>query len=138
MYNECWDELNNVSTFCRENHGSRRSVSSGHSDSSDFSFQSEGTDDNGPESRAGYIRVGHVKTGRPNLTALVNGEAAKHVVDGQYQVPQQIQFGDLTPIGWGTGGILTERPTPMDYAQEPWVPGLRDSYFQDDTHAGRG
>ncbi|KAL4730319.1 hypothetical protein ACLX1H_002352 [Fusarium chlamydosporum] len=96
------DELNKVHTFCQENYGirgafnsERSAASSVCSAHSDFSFEAEGPEGSGPESRAGHLRT------PLTLTQLANGEAADRVVDGQYQVPRQVHLEDLPPINTG-------------------------------------
>ncbi|GKT98245.1 hypothetical protein FLAG1_00968 [Fusarium langsethiae] len=135
-YAVCFNGLTNASAFCRENHSSRhhRSVQS---NECEFSFQAEGPDGNGPESRAGWVRIGRVKSGKPNLTAFANGEAAHHVIDGRYRVPQQIQFGDASSIDHGTDDTQTDSSVLKDFDQEPWDPN-KDPDAQNDAHAGHG
>ncbi|KAH7006264.1 hypothetical protein EDB82DRAFT_493134 [Fusarium venenatum] len=96
LHAECWDEMTVTAAYCREHHS--RNLSDQSDKRSDFSFQAEGPDDGGPESRAGWVRMGQVKRGKPSLTPFSNGDAAHYVVNGRRQVPQQIQFGSMSTI----------------------------------------
>ncbi|CAF3575883.1 unnamed protein product [Fusarium graminearum] len=141
---DCWCELTSAHAFCRENHTSLRHLKqpeqperSDRSVRSDFSFQPESTDGDGLESRAEWAKMGPARRGKPNLTALANGEAIHHVVNGRYQVPQQVQFGDLIPINHGTDVTQNYHSLLQDYAQAPWDP-TKDPDAQNDAHAGHG
>ncbi|RGP80379.1 hypothetical protein FLONG3_1528 [Fusarium longipes] len=120
-------QLNKASEFCLENHCSRHSADSANSSVLDYYIQNEGPHDNEPTSRVASVETVPFKNQVPNLMALANGDATKHVINGEHQVPQQIQFGDLPPVN------RIETPARVVV----WAPEVED-VAQEDAHARHG
>ncbi|KAM0237593.1 hypothetical protein ACHAPO_004242 [Fusarium lateritium] len=115
LHAECWDEMTVTAAYCREYHSRH---SSDQSDKrSDFSFQDEGPYDDGPESRAGWVRMGQVRRGNPSLTSFANGDAAHDDLDGRRQVPQQIQLGSMSTIDLYPDDEQVDNPVLRDDGQ---------------------
>ncbi|KAG8674392.1 hypothetical protein FPOAC2_00407 [Fusarium poae] len=128
LYAECWVEMTAAGTFCRENHSHRPSDQP--NKKPDVSTQTKGPDVDGSESRIERARP----ILRPTLSGFARGDAAHYVVDGRWQVPQQIKFGDMSTIHLDTDDAQIDNPVLKDSAQDP----NRDPDAPNDAHAGHG
>lgn len=106
--NKHWKQLTRTIEFYQAHHVGRNAPSLHHLET-DSQVQSESSSTNSSPERedSEYYGPRLASTAEPqagsvvpplNLTQLANGDAAQYMVNNRYQMPEQIRFGDRTPI----------------------------------------
>ncbi|CAG7557284.1 unnamed protein product [Fusarium equiseti] len=106
--NKHWKQLTKTIEFCQAHHAGSNAPCLHHLET-DSQVQSEASSTNSSPEREDSEYYGpslassaETQTGSVvpslSLTQLANGDAAQYMVNNRYQMPEQIRFGDRTPI----------------------------------------